>query len=79
MSKFLDRSNHENLHRPLFLGVKAETKQEAIEKSLAFLEYALDIGNDEETFPHYYVGSIDEGIEQEKQARVALTTTEQKE
>ena len=50
---------------PVFFGVKAETKQEAMEKALAFIEYALDTGNDEETFPYCYIGSIDEDIEQE--------------
>lgn len=50
---------------PVFLGVNAETKQEAIEEALAFMEYALDTGNDEGTFPYRYVGSIDEIVEQE--------------
>ncbi len=53
---------------PIFLGVNAETNQEAMEATLAFIEYALETGNDEETFPHYYVGSIDEIIEQEEQS-----------
>jgi hypothetical protein len=29
---------------PVFLGVNAETKQEAIEEALAFMEYAIDTG-----------------------------------
>lgn len=52
---------------PVFFSVKAETNQEAMEKALGFMEYALDTGNDEETFPYCYIGSIDEIIEQEEQ------------
>ena len=53
---------------PVFLGVNAETKQEAIEEALSFMEYALDTGNDEETFPYCYVGNLNEVIEQEDQS-----------
>lgn len=45
---------------PIFLGVRAETKAEAIEEALSFMEHALDVGNDEETFPYSYVGREDE-------------------
>lgn len=50
---------------PVFLGVNAETKQEAIEEALAFMEYAIDTGNDEGTFPNCCIGNDDEVIEQE--------------
>lgn len=51
---------------PIFFGVNAETKVEAIEKALSFLEYALDVGNDEGTFPYSYVGLEHEVVEQEE-------------
>ena len=50
---------------PVFLGVNAETKQEAIEEALAFMEYALDTGNDEGTFPYCDIGNLNEVVEQE--------------
>ena len=51
---------------PIFLGVNAETKAEAIEEALSFMEYALDVGNDEGTFPYCDVGLEREVIEQEE-------------
>lgn len=51
---------------PIFLGVRAETKAEAIEEVLSFMEYALDVGNDEETFPYCDVGLEHEVVEQEE-------------
>ena len=52
---------------PVFLGVNAETKQEAIEKALGMLEYSLDIHEDND-FPYCDIGNINEVIEQEEQA-----------
>lgn len=49
---------------PIFLGVRAEDKAEAIEEALSFMEYALDVGNDEETFPYSYIGREHEVVEQ---------------
>ncbi|MBK7804348.1 MAG: hypothetical protein IPJ55_17135 [Chloracidobacterium sp.] len=51
---------------PIFLGVNAENKAEAIEEALSFMEYALDVGNDEETFPYCDVGLEHEVVEQEE-------------
>ncbi len=53
---------------PVFLGIRADDKQEAIEKALEFMEYALDTGNDEGTFPYCDIGNLNEVIEQEEQA-----------
>ena len=50
---------------PVFLGVNAETKQEAIEKALGMLEYSLDIHEDND-LPYCYIGNINEVIEQEE-------------
>ncbi len=52
---------------PVFLGVNAETKQEAIEEAISFMEYALDTGNDEGTFPYCDIGNLNAVIEQEEQ------------
>ena len=49
---------------PVFLGVNAETKQEAIEKAYSFLEHALETGNDDETFPYCDIGNEGEVVEQ---------------
>ena len=50
---------------PVFLGVKAETKTDAIEKTLELWEDALyDL--DPDTFPYCSVGLENEVVEQEE-------------
>jgi mannitol/fructose-specific phosphotransferase system IIA component (Ntr-type) len=51
----------------VFLGVNAETKQEAIEKAISMLEYSLDIHEDND-FPYCDIGNLNEVIEQEEQS-----------
>lgn len=51
---------------PIFLGVKASSKEEAVEIALSFMEHALDVGNDDETFPYCDIGTKQEVIEQEE-------------
>lgn len=50
---------------PVFMGVRAESKQEAIELVLNFMEHALDVGNDAETYPYSSVGNESEVVEQD--------------
>lgn len=49
---------------PVFLGVKANSKEEAVALALNFMEYAVDIGNDANTYPYCDVGSECEVAEQ---------------
>jgi len=49
---------------PVFLGVRADDKQEAIEKVLEFLEYSLVAKNGDEIFPYCDIGLEHEVIEQ---------------
>lgn len=51
---------------PIFLGVRAENPNEAIDKALGFMEYALDTGNDMSDYPYCDIGNIDEVIEQKE-------------
>lgn len=50
---------------PIFLGVVAESKEEAVELALAFMEQAIDTGASEATYPYSHVGVFTEVIEQE--------------
>ena len=52
---------------PVFIGVNAETKQEAIDEALGILEYSLDIHEDND-FPYCDIGNLNEVVEQEEQA-----------
>lgn len=51
---------------PIFLGVLAENPNEAIDKALGFMEYALDTGNDSSEYPYCDIGHLDEVIEQKE-------------
>lgn len=51
---------------PVFLGVRAESKAEAIEKALEFMEYATDGDFDPEILIYCDIGLEHEVIEQEE-------------
>lgn len=51
---------------PVFLGVRADDKQEAIEKALEFTEYATDGDFDPEVHVYCDIGLESEVVEQEE-------------
>lgn len=49
---------------PVFLGVNADSPEEAVELALSFMEHAVDTGNDDGAYPYCDIGRADEVIEQ---------------
>ena len=49
---------------PVFIGVVADSAEDAKELAMNFMEYALEVGNDDETFAYCDVGRLDEVVEQ---------------
>lgn len=50
---------------PVFIGVKARDKDEAQQLALNLIEFALDVGNEDNVFPYSYIGNENEIVEQE--------------
>lgn len=51
---------------PIYLGVKAKSKEQAFRITQCFMEYALEVENDNKGFPYCDVGSVDEIIKEKK-------------
>ena len=49
---------------PVFLGVYAESAEQAQELALSFMEYAVDISDDPDTYVYCDVGNLNEIVVQ---------------